>query len=233
MKALTPLSAGAAALLLPSCIFYSHLGDCLRDPYTSYAGADIYHPVDGRIHYDPKKVHNGFPKEAYVIANEVTYISSSPVVNTDHFYPVSTKAGELTPTGKQIVAKISSSGYEKTLPALPQGLQSIPAPTTNEWRYTGQGALYEWAPEGKPNSSHISTPAAWEDTQPGWWRRRAINCCDYFVDPLLTFTYNTLFWGVAMPVGLAITPVVVPVNHICAQQQQQQDSEPQPTGPAR
>ncbi len=229
MKPIASLFACSAGLLLPSCIFHAHTADRLRDPYTTYTGADIYHPVDGKIHYTPKEAQKSFISEGYVVANEVTFTRKSKVMNTDNFYPGDDAAENFKPTGRQLVVKINAAGYQETLPALPKGLMSMPAPTTDEERYTGQGVLYEWAPEGDPNITHIDDYGEAVETQPGWWRRRAIDCCDYFVDPVLTFTYNTLFWGVGIPVGLVVTPVVAPVNILCAQQQQQQETQQQET----
>ncbi len=231
MKAVTSLFACSAALLLPSCIYYSHTADRLRDPYTTYTGVDIYHPVDGRIHYTAREAQKSFVSEGYVVVNEVTFTRKSRVMNSDHFYPADDAAENLKPTGRQLVVKINASGYRETVPTLPRGLLSMPAPTSDEERYTGQGVLYEWAPEGDPNITHIDGDGESVKTQPGWWRRRAIDCCDYVVDPVLTFTSNALFWGVGIPVGLVVTPVVAPINLLCAQQQQQQREEEQQEQP--
>ncbi len=224
-KHLAPLAACAAAALLPSCILYSHTADRLRDPGTTYTGVNIYQPVDGKIHYAPEKKQQGSITEGYVIANEVTFHKHSRSVNTDHWYPLEPLAGDYKPTGRQVVARITSSGFAEELDALPGGLMSIEAPKGNITQ-ADSGVLSQWHPEGKAIFDHLGRTAAPVTTQPGWWRRRAIDCCDYFVDPLMTVVYNTALFGVVLPAGIVLTPVTAPVQLLCIQQQQKQDTSP-------
>ena len=97
---------------------------------------------------------------------------------------------------------------------------SIDAPQGNIER-NGDGVLYEWLPDGAPDFDRLGRTAEPVKQKPGWWRRRAIDCCDYLVDPVLTVVYTTVVYGVGIPVGLAIAPIGVPVNILSSQQQQQ------------
>ncbi len=193
MKRTIPLIL-AAALLLTSCTRW-HLADRLRDPYTTYTGVDIYHPVDGKIHYKPESDgrQNDRLGEAYVIAPEVTFNKRSLTTNTDDFYPGDANAQNLRPTGRQCIVRITGNGVDEKLAALPKGLASINAPTTNQGN-TGWGVFYRWNPEGDMRFRALG-PELTQETTPGWWRRRAIDTCDYVVDPLL----NVLTVAVAVP----------------------------------
>ena len=220
---LFPPLALLAATLLPSCMYW-HTGDRLRDPHTTYTGVDIYHPVDGKIHYSPKAIdqdRTGKPiTEAYVIANEVTYNKRSCTGNTDDLYPIEPWANNLRPTGRQVIARIDGGGFAEEVTSLPRGLKSMDAPKEDLWS-KGDGVFYMWMAKDDPKFGKLGSTAKPVETQPGWWRRRAINCCDYFVDPLLTVVTNT----VAFTVTLATMPLALPANLICSQQQQQQWEE--------
>ncbi len=156
-------------LPLSSCMRW-HTANRLRDAHTVYTGVDIYHPVDGKLYYSPaENTENLIFKDVsftnYLIAPEVTYRRRSNLINSDglgNFYPEPDYTQDIPPTGRIHVVKIkrgrSHPDSPEMIPALPDGLKSLPMPpkgkltflpaklpreggnsTGNSWHYREEG----------------------------------------------------------------------------------------------
>ncbi len=225
----TLLLAAAAALLLPSCKQW-FIGDHLRGASTSYTGVDIFHPVDGKIHFDTRQ-KNKILREAYVVAPEVTYCKQPPCWDAsihdigDWSNVPAAKAENIRPTGRIVVAKIGYGGFREIVPALPKGLTAYDAPT-HDIDAVAQMKMPHivcyWTPEDIYPDSLGELGTAREE-KPGFARRALIATCDYVVDPLL----NILTIPVEAVGIIALSPIIAPVTMAIDSQEQQ---EPQPVG---
>ncbi len=118
-------------LSLSSCVRWN-IGDRIRQSAETRTGADIAHPVDG-------KVYNG----RYVCAPEVTYRPKSRWVYAGlHSRPAA--ATEVKPTGRVIIAEIEPAHgkeparFVRSVRALPAGATSaqlMPIPPATEASY--------------------------------------------------------------------------------------------------
>ncbi len=202
LRPILVLAAAALACLLPSCMRW-HTADVLRDPYTTYTGVDIYHPVDGKVHYEMEenpltgKLERKYGAN-YVIAPEVTYKRCSHLTNTDgfDFYPAPPLTQDIRPTGRVVTAKFSyTHGFTEIVPKLPKGTRSEEAETHNSGSIRPRGAPH-WRPEGGAPMPSLGTLAQVEE-KPGFGRRVLIGTCDYVVDPLLnilTIPVEIVLW---------------------------------------
>ncbi len=205
MKEHTVILVCAAALLLPSCTRW-HTADLLRDPYTTYTGVDIYHPVDGKVHYEMEENRLTGKLERkhdanYVIAPEVTYKRRSHLTNTDgfDFYPAPPLVQDARPTGRVVTAKFSySHGLTEIVPELPKETRSEKAETHNSGSIRPHGARH-WMPEGGAPMPSFGTLAKVEE-KPSFGRSVLIGTCDYVVDPLLNL--------VTIPIELVLWPLI-------------------------
>ncbi len=189
-------------LLLAFCLLHSsctrwHTADRLRDPYTTYTGVDIYHPVDGKIYHLPED--EPYPQHYYVIAPEVSYQRRTHLTNTDGFYPVCDTSQNIRPTGRTVVAAFSySHGFEKILPRLPEGVVSEVAPKENQGGIRPRGSNH-WCPEGNAPWESLGAISK-QEHKPGFARRLLIGTCDYLVDPLLNIIMVPLD-AIVLPFG--------------------------------
>ncbi len=188
MKTLLPLLLGAA-LLLSSCTRW-HLGDRLRAPYTTYTGADLAHPVDGKIHHD-KGLDPEKGERSYVVAPEMTYRLRPQLTNTDSIKPVPPERVGFRPTGRTVVVEISKPAHGpaeyREVPRLPRGLVA----------------------ERHDSDSPSFFPAelARREERPGWARRALIHSCDYAVDPLLNVLTVPVEGAALLTAGVLSLPV--------------------------
>ncbi len=237
MKLITPfLVCSAALLLLPSCVFWS-TGDHLRAGSTTYTGVDIYHPVDGKIHYYP---YNPHPKkdteyahwrEAYVIAPEVTYRAQPPSFEVPNIHMIGSldyvpypEVEDMKPTGRVVVARIGFDGFVKIVPQLPKGLLTADAPKDKaEWSEQNLHIVSQhWNPD-KPDHEHLGRIGE-KVRKPGLAHRALIGTCDYVVDPVLNVLTNITIPLVLLPAS----PFIALADSVTQQQQAKQDEPPSP-----
>ncbi len=209
-----PLLTCAAALLLPSCKQW-FIGEHLRGSSTTYMGVDIFHPVDGNIHAN---LGQGAPSslEAYVIAPEVTYTRRTPwwEVNGhalgDLSYKPAEQAYDIRPTGRVVIAKIDTKGFNQIVSALPKGLTPMDA------RDVGSLDQMAYWNADRPCPRHLGELGEPEQEKPGFARRALISTCDYVVDPLL----NIISGPVEVLGFTALSPILIPALHVMESQQQ-------------
>ncbi len=236
MRRITSLFACAAALFLPSCIFWS-TGDHLRAGGTTYTGVDIYHPVDGKIHYYPYKPH---PKkeaeythwrEAYVLAPEVTYRAQPPGFDIPNIHTIGRldyvpypEVEDMKPTGRMVIARIGYEGFEEIVPSLPKGLQTADAPKGKaEWSEQNLHIVDSfWNPD-EPSHEHLGKVDE-KVEKPGLARRALIGTCDYVVDPVLNVLTNITIPLVLLPAA----PFISLADSVTQQQQQTESTKPSP-----
>ncbi len=234
MKKPGPILAFGAALLLPSCIFWS-TGDHLRAGCTTYTGVDIYHPVDGKIHYYP---YNPHPKkdteyahwrEAYVLAPEVTYRAQPPsfeipnihfIGSLDHVpYP---EVEDMKPTGRVVIARIGYEGFREIVPELPKGLLTADALKGKAgWSERNLHIVNQHRNPDKPNHEQLGKIDE-KIEKPGVARRALIGTCDYVVDPILNVLTNITIPLVLLPAS----PFIAMADSVTQQQQTKRDEPP-------
>ncbi len=205
-------------LAFSACKFW-YTADHLRAGSTTYTGVDIFHPVDGKIHY-PAKQSDGSLGTAYVIAPEVTYRAQPPCFEVPNVHSWGTwdvegwpEVTDMRPTGRVVVARIGYFGFERIVPELPKGLLSAAAPTCKADRDSAPYIVCYWNPQSPPTDSLGKLAPKVEE--PGAARRAFIGTCAYVVDPVL----NTVTCVLSPVAVLAATPFVAVGG--CVQQQQQ------------
>ncbi len=206
--------AVAILLLLPSCKQW-FIGEHLRGSDTTYTGVDIFHPVDGKIHAN---LRQDAPRslEAYVIAPEVTYTKRTPwwKVNRhalgDLSYEPSEQAYDICPTGRVVIAKIDTEGFDKIVRGLPKGLTPMDA------RDVGSLERMAYWDADRLNPRYLGELGEQEQEKASFVRRALISTCDYVVDPLLNVVSGPLeVLGFA-----ALSPILIPTLYAMESQQQ-------------
>ncbi len=229
------LAATALACLLPSCKQW-FIGEHLRAADTIYSGVDIFHPVDGKIHFNPKQDKEHLNPVAYVVAPEVTYYRQPPCYDVnihcigDWSHEPGATVYSVRPTGRVVTAKIGYGGFQEIVPELPRGLATYDAPTRDIDSIEEMQTPYivcTWRPD-HPYPDAMGSICEPKKEKPSFAYRALTETCDYVVDPVLN-----VLTPVVETVGIiAAAPICVPAGAIvnAAQQQQVETDEASEAG---
>ncbi len=157
-------------LALSSCVVKSNIGDQIRDGNVVYTGADVRHPVDGKVY---RTSDMNMYDDVYVRAPEVTYTKYTPwfTVKNKDLAEKQSEARNVRPTGNTLV--VQAIAYKNKPEFFRQQLTQMPAGVTGAQAESALGNCVEAYGE-------ISK------TELGWGKKIAAAPFDYFLDPVFT-----------------------------------------------
>ncbi len=153
---------------LTSCLVQSNIGDRIREGAEVYTGADVRHPVDGKIY---RTADMNSYDDAFVRAKEVTYMRHTPWLTEKKYLKNRAEAQQVTPTGRVLAVQVISfenrpEFYRQTVPQLPAGVRAAQAVMTDDNRIESYGVISK--------------------TDCGPWRKAAAAPFDYLLDPVIS-----------------------------------------------
>ncbi len=162
------LVAAVASLALSSCVVQSNIGDQIRDGGVVYTGADVRHPVDGKVYRTPDM---NMYDDVYVRAPEVTYTKYTPCFAVKKDFKRQAEARDVRVTGNTVV--VQAIAYKNKPEFFRQKLNRMPAGVTA-------------APAQSVKDNSVEAYGEISKTEIGWGRKAAAAPFDYFLDPVFT-----------------------------------------------